>query len=196
MQVKLEKRYALDASVDDAWKVLRDIRVLAECMPGASITEQTGDNQYKGSVSVKVGPVQTAFGGTIDITDIDESTHATSLSAKGKDKSGTSNASMQLTASVTAAAGGGCELLGNSEIKVMGKMASFGSRMINGVADQLIDQFLTNFSNRVLAAGEGEAAKQAAEQVAKQASELNAFALLWAMITRFFKRLFGRKDQQ
>ena len=194
MQVKLEKRHTLDAPVDAAWHLLRDINALAECMPGASITEQTGENQYKGTVNVKVGPVKTAFGGTIDVTGIDDDAHTMALSAKGKDKSGTSNASMQLTASVAAAEGGGCELLGNSEIKVMGKMANFGGRMINGVADQLIGQFLNNFSNRVLAAGEGEAAAAAAEKVAEQPQSLNAFALLWGMIAGFFKRLFGGKD--
>ena len=194
MQVKLEKRLSIDAPVDAAWSVLRDIRVLAECMPGASITEQTGDNAYKGSVSVKVGPVQTAFGGTIDITDIDETNHSMTLSAKGRDRSGTSNASMALTASVTATEGGGCELLGNSEIRVMGKMANFGARLINGVADQLIKQFLDNFSNRVLAAGDGTAAAEAAEQVAEQPQQLNAFALMWGMIASFFRRLFGGKE--
>ena len=193
MQVKLEKKFALDAPVDAAWGVLNDIHALAECMPGASITEQTGDNQYTGTVSVKVGPVQSAFAGTIDIIEVDQSAHTLSLSAKGKDKSGTSNAAMQLTASVSAGSGGGCELVGNSEIKVMGKMANFGARMIKSVADQLIDQFLANFSNRVLAAGEGEAAAAAAERVAEQPQALNAFALLWSMIKAFFHRLFGGK---
>lgn len=194
MKVQLEKRYAIAAPVAAAWAVLKDIHILAECMPGASITEQTGDNQYKGEVNVKVGPVQSAFGGTIDITNIDEPGHSMALSAKGKDKAGTSNASMELTASVLAAEGGGCELVGNSDIKVMGKLANFGSRMINSVADQLIGQFLQNFSDRVLAAGEGEAAAAAAERVAEQPQALNAFALLWGMITGFFHRLFGRKE--
>jgi carbon monoxide dehydrogenase subunit G len=193
MQVKLEKKHVLDAPVDAGWNVLRDINALAACMPGASITEETGENQYKGNVSVKVGPVQTVFGGTIDIISLDEANHSLSLSASGKDKSGTSNASMQLTASVSPAEGGGCELVGNSDIKVMGKMANFGSRMITSVADQLIDQFLTNFSNRVWAAGEGEAAAAAARKVAEQPQSLNAFALLWAMIVGFFRRLFRRK---
>ena len=59
---------------------------------------------------------------------------------------------------------------------------------------QLIDQFLTNFSNRVLAAGEGAAAEEAAQKVAEQPKDLNALALLWAMIAGFFRRLFGRKE--
>lgn len=194
MQVKLEKIHAIDASPDAAWQILRDINALAECMPGASITEQTGDNSYKGSVSVKVGPVQSVFGGDIDIKAQDEANRTMQLAAKGKDKTGTSTASMELTASVRGADGGGCELVGNSEIKVTGKMANFGARMINGVADQLIDQFLNNFSNRVLAAGEGAAAEEAAAKVAEQPKELNALALLWGMIGGFFRRLLGRGE--
>ncbi len=194
MQVKLEKRFTIDAPVDTSWSVLRDINILAECMPGAAITEQTGDNQYKGTVSIKVGPVQSAFGGTIDVTELDDSSRSIVLSAKGRDKTGTSNASMALSASVSAAEGGGSELVGNSEIRVMGKMANFGARMINGIADQLIDQFLSNFSNRVIAAGEGEAAEAAAAKVAEQPKALNAFAILWGMVVRFFRRLLGRKD--
>lgn len=193
MQVRLEKRHKVDAPVEAAWAVLKDIEVVAECMPGAKITEKTGDNQYKGNVSVKVGPVQSAFGGTIDVTSVDEATHSLSMSAKGKDRSGASSATMQLTASVSADDGGGSLLVGDSEIKVMGKMASFGARMINGVADQLIAQFLENFSNRVLAAGEGAAAEEAAGKVAKQPQAVNALALLWGMIAGFFRRLFGRK---
>lgn len=193
MQVTLEKRHKVDAPVDAAWAVLKDIEVVAGCMPGAKITEKTGDNQYKGNVSVKVGPVQSAFGGTIDVTEVDEATHSMSMSAKGKDRSGTSSATMLLTASVSADEDGGSLLVGNSEIKVMGKMASFGARMINGVADQLIAQFLENFSNRVLAAGEGAAAEEAAGKVAEQPQAVNALALLWGMITGFFRRLFGGK---
>lgn len=192
MKVELEKRFTIDASVEAAWSVLCDIEALAECMPGAAITEQLGENQYKGTVAVKVGPVNSTFGGTIDITEIDAACHSLSLAAKGRDRTGASNASMALTASVSAAEGGGAELVGNSEIKVMGKMANFGARMINGVADQLIERFLSNFTDRVVAAGEGTAAEEAAARVAEQPQSINAFALVWGMIADFFRRLFGR----
>lgn len=194
MRVNLEKTHSVDAPPAAAWKILSDINVLAECMPGASITEQTGDSAYKGQVSVKVGPVHSVFGGTIDVTSIDAAARSMALSAKGRDKTGTSNASMSLTASVNETEAGGSELIGNSEITVNGKMANFGGRMINGVADQLIDQFLANFSNRVLAEGEGAAAEEAAQKVAEQPTELSAFGLFLGMIADFFKRLFGRKD--
>ena len=194
MKVNLEKTHTLDAPPADAWKILKDINVLAECMPGASITEQTGDNAYKGQVSVKVGPVQSVFGGAVDITSIDETNRSMALTAKGRDKTGTSNAAMSLTAEVRETGSGGSEIIGNSEITVNGKLANFGARMINGVADQLIDQFLANYTNRVLAEGEGEAAEEAQERVAEQPKELSAFGLLFGMIADFFRKLFGRRD--
>ena len=67
MQVKLEKQYAVAASPNAAWQVLRDIRQLAACMPGAEITGQIDDTHYKGNVKVKVGPASAAFGGEIEI---------------------------------------------------------------------------------------------------------------------------------
>ena len=194
MKVNLEKIHEIDAPPAAAWKILKDINLLAECMPGASITEQTGDNAYKGQVSVKVGPVQSVFGGAIDDTTIDDDSRSMALSAKGRDKTGTTNASMSLTAEVREAASGGSEIVGNSEITVNGKLANFGARMINGVADQLIDQFLANYTNRVLAEGEGEVAEEAAERVAEQPKELSAMGLLFGMIADFFRRIFGRKD--
>jgi carbon monoxide dehydrogenase subunit G len=194
MKVNLEKTHEVDAPPAAAWNVLKDINVLAECMPGASITEETGENAYKGQVSVKVGPVQSVFGGAIDITSIDDAARSIALNAKGRDKTGTSNAAMSLTAEVRETESGGSEIIGNSEITVNGKLANFGARMINGVADQLIDQFLANYTNRVLAEGEGAAAEEAAERVAEQPKELSAFGLLFGMIADFFRKLFGKKD--
>ena len=56
MEVKLDKRYPVAASVDQAWAVLRDIRAVAACMPGAQITEQIDETHFKGTVKSKVGP--------------------------------------------------------------------------------------------------------------------------------------------
>jgi carbon monoxide dehydrogenase subunit G len=38
MEVKVEKKVPLD--VDQSWALLRDVRAVAACMPGAQVTEQ------------------------------------------------------------------------------------------------------------------------------------------------------------
>ena len=39
MQVKLNKVFPLEGSIDDAWAILGNIEKVAGCMPGSEITE-------------------------------------------------------------------------------------------------------------------------------------------------------------
>jgi carbon monoxide dehydrogenase subunit G len=192
MLVKLEKTFPIDAPANAAWSLLQDIQSVAACMPGAQITERVDDRHYKGQVSVRMGPVSATFKGAIEIQDIDASQRHMRMVGKGSDTSGTSAASMDLTAVVRTTTNGKTELVGVSEVTVTGKLASFGGRMMTQVSDQLLKQFGANFANRVVAMGEGAAAQQAAARMAEQPRELNALALLWHVIVGFFRSLFGR----
>ncbi|MEJ2347250.1 MAG: SRPBCC family protein [Gammaproteobacteria bacterium] len=191
MQVKLEKTFPIDASASAAWQVLRDIKAVAECMPGAEVTEQTDETHYKGSVRVKVGPATAAFRGNIEVKSADPDKREIAVQGKGSDVKGTSAASMDLIACVRDVDAGGCELVGSSEVSVTGKMASFGGRMMTQVSEQILKQFGQNFTNRVLALGEGAGAEEAATKVAAQPRELNGLALAWSALVGFIKSLFG-----
>jgi len=145
MEVKLEKRYPMDASPAQVWAVLRDVRAVAGCMPGAAINEQVDDNHFKGSVKVKVGPALAAFAGDIEVLALDEPAQRLQLLGKGADKSG-STASMNLTAQVEAGdLPGQCVLVGDAVVIVNGKFAQFGGRMMVQVSDMILGQFADNF---------------------------------------------------
>lgn len=196
MKVNLEKVFPIEGSAQAAWECLQDINSVAECMPGAEITEQIDASHYKGRVKIKIGPATAAFKGTIEIKGINPDTRELKLFAKGADLKGTSSASMELTATIRDVDGSQCELVGNSEVVVNGKMASFGGRMMVQVSDQILKQFADNFANRVIAMGDGAAAQEAATQLSQQAKELNAFAILYKLIAGYFKNLFGRESKQ
>lgn len=145
MEVKLEKRYAMNASPAQVWTVLRDVRAVAGCMPGAAITEQVDASHYKGNVRVKIGPALAAFAGSIDVLAIDEASQTTQLLGKGADKSG-STASMNLTARVEpGATPSQSVLVGDAVVIVNGKFAQFGGRMMVQVSDMILGQFADNF---------------------------------------------------
>ena len=152
-----------------AWEFLQDIEAVAGCMPGAKITERLGDGQFKGTVTVKIGPATMAFRGDVAVRDIDAAARSLTLVAKGTDTTGTSGASMDLKARVEPAGDTASTLVGNSEVSMSGKAAAFGGRMMSSVADQLMQQFAANFAAQVAArqaaaapdavtAGEGTAA--------------------------------------
>lgn len=150
MEVTLDKRYPVAASVQQAWTVLADIQAVAGCMPGAAITEQLDATHYKGTVKTKIGPASMQFGGDIEVLAMDPATRSMQMMGKGSDKSG-SSASMDLTAHLEAGeTADACVLVGRATVIVNGKLAQFGSRLLVPVSDAMLAKFADNF--RVAAA--------------------------------------------
>ena len=73
------------------------------------------------------------------------------LVGKGTDTTGSSGASLDLTARVDAVDAASCRLVGNSEVSMSGKAATFGGRMMSSVADQILSSFVANFITQVQA---------------------------------------------
>ncbi len=194
MKVEIDKVFSMDAPSSDAWRFLQDIHNVASCMPGARITEQVDEANYKGAVKVKVGPATMAFKGTISVLGVDANKRELKMRGKGTDVKGTSSATMDLTASVRETENGKCEVLGVAEVIVTGKIASLGGRMMKQVSDQILNQFGANLVNNVVAMGEGTAAEEAAMKVADQPQELNGLAFAWGLFITFLKNLFGGKS--
>jgi uncharacterized protein len=145
VEVKLDKRYALEVSAAQAWAVLADIRAVAQCMPGAQITEQIDDSHYKGTVRTKVGPAVMQFGGDVEVRGLDAAARSLALYAKGADRSG-SSASMDLVAHLEdGETPASAVLVGAATVTVSGKLAQFGSRLLVPVSDAMLAQFADNF---------------------------------------------------
>ncbi|MDP1649145.1 MAG: SRPBCC family protein [Rubrivivax sp.] len=198
MEVKLDKRYPVAATPQQAWAVLSDVRATAGCMPGAQITEQLDDTHYKGTVKSKVGPAVMTFNGDIEVQGHDAAARSLTLMTSGKDRSG-SSATMSLVASVEpGATPASSTLVGVATITVSGKLAQFGSRLLVPVSDAMLAQFADNF-RAAAAAVPGPAMAGAPAAAAAPAAapgpvkELNALALMWAVIKAWFAGIFHRK---
>jgi carbon monoxide dehydrogenase subunit G len=192
MKVQLSRTFPLPASADAAWAVLQDIAAVAACMPGAKITERVDETHYKGTVAMKVGPASLSFRGEIEVKGLDASTRTLRLSAKGTDTTGSSAASMDLTARIDALDAKSCNLAGESEVSMSGKAAAFGSRLIGPVSDQVLTQFAANFATRLQAMPAQDAPAQAAAAPAPEARPLNALSVMWAIVKGWLRSVFGR----
>lgn len=195
MEVKLDKRYELGVSSTKAWAILSNLEEIAACMPGASLGERLGDNAYKGSVKVKVGPATAQFGGEVEILAMDEATRSMTLKGKGADKGG-SSASMELEAVIEDHGHEDSILLGNASVIVNGKFAQFGGRMMVQVSDVILKQFVDNFiaKARALEGPDTSADSPAAPQINEASNELNGLAIFWALIKSWLRGFFGKKS--
>ena len=197
MEVSLTKQYHLAVKADKAWTVLRDLKAVASCMPGAELTEQVDERSYKGTVKVKVGQASALFGGLVEVLEVDEVNKRMSLRGKGADNGG-SSASMDLVATIEATPDGKSQLLGDAKVIVNGKFAQFGGRMMVQVSDVILAQFVENFrasaanvsTDSELAAASLDEAVATPAAPARQ-TELNGLAILWSLIKGWFKGLLG-----
>ena len=214
MEVKLDKRYDLAVSAEQAWAVLQDIHAVARCMPGAQITEQIDATHYKGTVKSKVGPAVMQFGGDIEVLGLDAAAKSMQMLGKGADKAG-SSASMNLAAHLEAGAAAGTSVLvGTATIIVSGKLAQFGSRLLVPVSDAMLAQFADNFraaaaavpapelaaaaattadASMAAATAEPAAPRQPVVVTPAPVKELNALALMWTVLKGWLTGLFGGK---
>lgn len=130
--------YVFDAPQEIVWDSLQDPNVLGSIMPGGQGFEQIGENQYKGVLLVKVGPVQGAFEGEINLTDI-KAPESYQIAVDGKGAPGfvKANGALKLEAR-----GSQTYMEYSGQAQIGGRIASVGQRLIDASARSIIRQSL------------------------------------------------------
>jgi len=129
------------------WAALNDPSVLKECVPGCESLEADGDRAWRVAMAARVGPVSARFNGRMTMTDIDEPT-AYTLNFEGQ---GGAAGFARGEARVTLAPQGddGTAMSYVVKAQVGGKLAQIGSRLVDGAAAKMADDFFARFVERV-----------------------------------------------
>jgi carbon monoxide dehydrogenase subunit G len=138
----IKNTFDVPVPVDDAWRLLLDIKRIAPCMPGAELLEIIDPKTYKGKVSVRLGPVALSFVGTARFEEIDEAAHRARVKGQGTDAKGRGGASGVVTFTLSPIAGG-TRVDAETNLNLSGSVAQYGrgTGMIQDVATQIIGQF-------------------------------------------------------
>jgi carbon monoxide dehydrogenase subunit G len=153
--VKIDNEFTVSVPVEQAWAVLTDLEGIAPCLPGARLTGVDGD-VYRGTVKVKVGPVVSEYSGTARFVEKDDTEHRAVIDAKGRDPRAAGNASAAITARLRAD-GDRTVVTVDTDLRISGKIAQFGSGMIREVSEKLLGEFVERLEAK-LAAPAAEAA--------------------------------------
>ncbi|GGB36353.1 hypothetical protein GCM10011492_28870 [Flexivirga endophytica] len=147
----LTHSFTVPAGIDETWAAFQDIESVAECFPGAQITE-ADDDSFSGTVKVKLGPIALVYKGTGTFTERDETAHKMVIDAKGKDKRGNGTAGALVTATMTEQ-DGGTKVEVVTDLAITGKPAQFGRGVIQDVSDKLLGQFVDCLQAKVGSGG-------------------------------------------
>lgn len=164
--MKIENEFTVGAQVEEAWKALLDLESIAPCLPGAAITEQDGD-EYKGTMTVKIGPITAKYKGTVKYEETDEQAHRAVLHATGRDARGQGTASATIVSSMEEVSDG-TKVNVETDMKLTGKAAQFGRGIAQDVASKMLGRFAECLEQRL--GGESAETPEAPEASAGGAS--------------------------
>ncbi|MDT0683874.1 carbon monoxide dehydrogenase subunit G [Roseicyclus sp. F158] len=146
----------IEAPPQDVWDALLDKDVLKACVPGCQEMEGSPEDGFDAKVVQKVGPVKATFAGRVTLED---RVPPETLTISGEGKGGAAGfakggAKVRLE---PLDGGDATQLHYDVEARVGGKLAQLGSRIIDGFAKKMADQFFTRFEEVVT--GTDEAAE-------------------------------------
>jgi carbon monoxide dehydrogenase subunit G len=167
----------IKADPSTVWAAILNPDVLKDCVPGCQSMTGSAAEGFEAVVVQKVGPVKATFTGVVTLSDMVEG-QSLKISGEGKGgPAGFAKGGAKVTLEPTA---DGTRLSYDVEANVGGKLAQLGSRIIDGFAKKMADDFFARFQEAV----EGPAAPDA-EDVTAEGGEASEKKKGW------FKRLIS-----
>ena len=184
--MKISQEFVVAQPPDHVWEFFQDVPSVAHCLPGAELTGQEPDGSYLGTLSVKLGPMTSAFEGTATITP-DEANMTATIDGKGVDKKGGSRGQVKVVYAI-AKDPGGSKVSVDADVTLSGPAAQFGrTGLINEMSKRLIGDFVSCLEAK-LGAGTVE------EAGTIQAGEVKGISLFFASLWAWIRRLFGGSE--
>jgi carbon monoxide dehydrogenase subunit G len=130
----------------EVWRALNDPEVLKACIAGCETIERISDTEYRVVMVASVGPVKAKFNGKLVLSDLSPP-NSYSLSFEGSGgAAGFGKGGAQVSLKTE---GAGTRLTYSAKASVGGKLAQVGSRLIDGVARKMADDFFTAFNEKL-----------------------------------------------
>jgi carbon monoxide dehydrogenase subunit G len=144
--MEMSSTRVVPAPVEATWEALNDPAFLKDCIPGCESIEKTGDNQYKVVMAAKVGPVNARFNGRMTLSDLDP---PRSYSMAFEGQGGAAGFAKGTAHVVLAPSATGTDMTYRVAAQVGGKLAQIGSRLVDGAAKKVADDFFGAFVTRI-----------------------------------------------
>lgn len=168
--MELRGQHNISANQDQVWRALNDPQILKQCIAGCESIEKTGDNELAVRLVAVVGPVRAKFQGRIVLCDlVPPSSYRLEFEGQGG-MAGFAKGSATVNLQPE---GQGTLLSYVAASQVGGKLAQVGSRLIEGAARKVADDFFCAFEGILKGPGSGAGETQAssiAQPAGKSAS--------------------------
>ena len=182
---RIQGHFTVPFAPADVWRFMADLPAVAGCLPGAELTEHTGD-RVKGRVAIKFGPMSASFNGAARL-DRDEGARSAVLKGAGQDTLSQSRANGEVAYKLVELSPSSTRVDVDLLYALQGPLAQFSrSGLVKDFVGRLIQEFGKNVALRMDPSRSPDAPLPPAR--------LNAFSLGWSVLWSRIRRLFGASD--
>ena len=148
--MKMQQQFRVGSDPETVWEYFQDVAAVADCLPGAELTEQLDDETYRGKITTKLGPVTATFEGEAVVRP-EPATKSGSMQGKGVDKKGGSRGEIAVDYRLRGDNGATIVEL-DADIKLGGAAARFGrGALLEEITRRLLTEFTTCVESRLTA---------------------------------------------
>ena len=158
--MKINNEFTVSVPIEQAWDIMLDLERVAPCLPGAAI-QGSEDDEYRGTMKVKIGPITANYKGTVKVEEADEENHRAVVQATGRDARGQGTASATIVSTLQGE-GEQTRVTVETDMHLTGRAAQFGRGIAQDVATKMLGQF-ADCLEREIVGGNGEGAAAAPE---------------------------------
>jgi len=141
--------YKISAPRARVWQALNDAEALKASIPGCQSVDKISETEFTATVQARVGPVSAKFTGKVTLSDIDPPNGYTITGEGQGGVAGFGKGGAKVHLADDGA--GGTILTYTAEAQVGGKLAQIGSRLIDGAARKIADEFFATFAAKLAA---------------------------------------------
>jgi carbon monoxide dehydrogenase subunit G len=164
----LTGEYRIPAPRETVWAALNNPEILKACIPGCEELNKTSDTELVAKVVAKIGPVKAAFGGKVTLSDLDPPNGYTITGEGQGGAAGFAKGGAKVR--LEPADGGTVTVLHYAaDAQIGGKLAQIGSRLVEGTAKKLADEFFAAFAAQAAAAAPTATPAAASQPVSQPA---------------------------
>lgn len=144
--MNLQGERLIAATPEATWAALNDPETLKACIAGCETLERVSDDEFLATMAMRIGPVNARFKGRLKLENVvPPVSYTIAFDGQGGVAGfGKGSADVRLAPEAT-----GTRLTYAAKAQVGGKLAQVGSRLVEGAAAKITDDFFAAFEARL-----------------------------------------------
>ena len=146
--MQIDGKFVVKGKINDVWALVLEPGTLASCIPGAEKIESTDNKTYNCLVKQSVGPITVRLQFVVNLTEITPPTYVKAV-GRGEALGKLGTFGIDLTVNLCEKPGNTVEIQYKADVSMVGKLATFGERIMRAKVKSVGDQFTQNLEKKL-----------------------------------------------